>query len=365
MLSSSSPSMLSIAALIVLQGRFESTNVDLHKKYGPIVRLAPNRYSIADPSCVRAIYGIGSKFSKSDYYHPFGNPDTSHKDIFSERSNEVHSANRRKQANMYSMTSLKNYEPFVDRVNSTFFGKLKEFSETGQSFDLFTWMQFYAFDVIGEITIGRTFGMLEAGNDKDGLLDAVDFVNAKYGARLGHLPELHVPFLWLAQTLKLATGLESVTKAVEEQIALRKSGESVSDRADFLGKSLDLIEREKLDRFDLFNVVATNIGAGSDTTAISATAIIYYLMKNPKCMRKLRKELDDHVVAGELSETATFQEGQRLEYLQAVIKEALRLHPAVGMPLARVVPPGGATLAGQFFPENVRRTTCSLAPDIN
>lgn len=148
--------------------------------------------------------------------------------------------------------------------------------------------------------------------------------------------------------------MEVVQSAVDEQVAIRKSGASVSDRHDFLGKSLDFLEREKFDRFDLFNVIGANIGAGSDTTGISATAIIYFLMKNARCMQKLRREIDDAKAVGELSETVTFQEGQKLQYLQAVIKEALRLHPAVGMPLARVVPQGGAMLAGQFFPENVR-----------
>lgn len=42
-----------------------------------------------------------------------------------------------------------------------------------------------------------------------------------------------------------------------------------------------------------------------------------------------------------------------MEYLQASIKEALRLHPATGLPLARVVPEGGATLSGTYFPAGV------------
>jgi cytochrome P450 len=48
-----------------------------------------------------------------------------------------------------------------------------------------------------------------------------------------------------------------------------------------------------------------------------------------------------------------FKEAQNLPYLQAVIKEALRLHPASGLPLGRVVPKGGAEIAGYYFPEQV------------
>lgn len=39
-----------------------------------------------------------------------------------------------------------------------------------------------------------------------------------------------------------------------------------------------------------------------------------------------------------------------LPYLSAVIKEALRCHPAVGLVLETIVPPGGVTVAGEFLP---------------
>lgn len=35
------------------------------------------------------------------------------------------------------------------------------------------------------------------------------------------------------------------------------------------------------------------------------------------------------------------------------------MHPATGLPLAQVVPKGGATLCGRFFPEGVRDSASS------
>lgn len=57
--------------------------------------------------------------------------------------------------------------------------------------------------------------------------------------------------------------------------------------------------------------------------------------------------------SGIIKDTVTFVDSQQMTYLQAVIKEALRMHPATGLPLSRVVPRGGATISGQFFPEGV------------
>lgn len=50
----------------VEQGSFHHENIDLHERYGPVVRLAPGFFSISAPD--KTIYGIGSKFPKGDWY---------------------------------------------------------------------------------------------------------------------------------------------------------------------------------------------------------------------------------------------------------------------------------------------------------
>lgn len=325
----------------------------LTRTQGPIVRLAPNRYSISDPKAIRTIYGPGSKFSKSDYYRPFGHPDDANKDIFSERSNAKHAQEKRRSANLYSMSSLVMYEPFVDKVNEEFMAAISDHARTDRAFDLFTWMQFYAFDVIGEITIGSSFGLIDAGHDKDGLLHAIHLTGITYSSHAGLIPELHPLCIWLQDILPFSSPWKVVLGCIGGEIAKRTQGESFSDRQDFLEKCTELKKAGKMDQPTMFNVIGANIGAGSDTTGITLTAVIYYLMRNPQCLQKLRQEIDTADEEGRLSTPLTFQEGQKLPYLQATIKEALRLHPAVGQILSRVVPEGGAELAGRFFPPGV------------
>jgi hypothetical protein len=48
----------------IYKGSFEVTNVELHKKYGPIVRIAPREYSIDDVEAAKTIYGHGNAFVK-------------------------------------------------------------------------------------------------------------------------------------------------------------------------------------------------------------------------------------------------------------------------------------------------------------
>ena len=97
-------------------------------------------------------------------------------------------------------------------------------------------------------------------------------------------------------------------------------------------------------------MATSNIFAGSDTTAISTRAILYHLLKNPACKTKLVAELDAAKKEGKLTLPVSLAQADRLPYLQAVMYEALRLHPAVGMSLPRISPSSGATIAGRFIP---------------
>jgi cytochrome P450 len=108
---------------------------------------------------------------------------------------------------------------------------------------------------------------------------------------------------------------------------------------------------ETVDDQQVFSYTVTNMFAGSDTTAISLRAVLYYILKTPQVLARLNEELSAASQAGSLSFPVTWRQSQSLSYLDAVIKEALRLHPAVGLPLERLVPPSGLQLPnGPFLP---------------
>ena len=90
--------------------------------------------------------------------------------------------------------------------------------------------------------------------------------------------------------------------------------------------------------------------AGSETTAISLSAVFYYLLRNPEKLARLRREIDGAALQGLFSDhdtgLVTWTESQKLPYLDACIKEAFRMHPAAGLPLERIVPQPGVEIAG-------------------
>ena len=139
----------------------------------------------------------------------------------------------------------------------------------------------------------------------------------------------------------------------KERKSMEKSARGKDEAEDFLEKLMNARDQDpdKVTDYHIFVMGQSNVTAGSDTTAISLSSIMWHLMTNPEAMSKLREEIDDFTAQGRCSTAVTFQETQEMPYFQAVIKEALRMHAATGLPLWRVVPAGGAEISGRFFPE--------------
>lgn len=74
----------------VRRGHFEKDNIRLHQTYGPVVRIAPNHYSINDINALKTIYGTGSKFPKSDWYEAWKHPDPDRWTLFPDRNIKRH-----------------------------------------------------------------------------------------------------------------------------------------------------------------------------------------------------------------------------------------------------------------------------------
>lgn len=72
--------------------------------------------------------------------------------------------------------------------------------------------------------------------------------------------------------------------------------------------------------------------AGSETTSISIEWGFVEMMRNPHVMQKVRNEIDTVVGLHRKAEESDFE---KLPYLQAVVKETLRLHPVLPLLLPR------------------------------
>jgi cytochrome P450 len=260
------------------------------------------------------------------------------------------------------MSTLVEFEPFVDSTTQLFLSRIEELytsSHSGEpalTCNLGKWLQYYAFDVIGELTFSKRFGFLDQGGDVDNIIAA--FRRAEYVVALGQMP-------WIDRYVRRPIARWSLNPPTSAVVAFTKERvmeklgpraekvEEPSDRKDMLSRFLDAKRAypDLIDDLRVLSYATSNVNAGADTTAITLTAIVYYLLKNPLTLKRLEEEILAAADNGDISSPCiSWTSAQKLPYLDAVIKEALRMHPAVGLILERVVPPAGMTVHGIHIP---------------
>ncbi|KAK5160577.1 hypothetical protein LTS14_001589 [Recurvomyces mirabilis] len=318
--------------------------IELHRKHGSLVRTGPSEVSVSDLSAIKQIYGAGTKFRKSEWYSVW----QGHRkfDLFGERNEQFMQPNA---------DYLRDLEPYVDDAVKVFLDNMAE--RSGQVLDLGNWVQLFAFgiiyeNVIGGVTFSKRFGFMDAAAD-DGSFGRIEAA-LKSAAWVGQIPILY----WIHDALSpyignhlgIAARHGSLRNFAVQEITARQ--DRGGDQHDILSK-LKAIQKAKPHEMDgngVASMATSNVFAGSDTTAISLRAIIYYLLKNVSYKQRLINEIDTSRSQGRLSDPVKLSEADNMPYLQAVMYEALRLHPAVGMSLPRTVPQGGANIAEHYLP---------------
>ncbi|KAF5617651.1 cytochrome P450 monooxygenase [Fusarium tjaetaba] len=338
-------------------GNYEQTIIELHQRYGDIVRIGPNAVSIADPAALESIYGLKANYRKSKFYNAFmqmnkGKPVES---FFTTQNISWHSAIKRPVSSAYSMTTLTDYEPHVNEVINQLIEQLtvgycSDINQV-QVCPIASWIHFFSFDVIAKMTWSDTIGFLESGEDVDGMIRTMES-DMDYFATVGQMPWVDnlirknpVARYVIKKTSNSAKfGLDKIQQRREKTVL------SSDEQTDFLSKFLKAAKAnpQLVDDQAIVSYMVTNLVAGSDTTAISIRAVLYYLLKTPSAYKRLRDEIDQ---ASLPEGPVSWADSQKLPYLNACIKEAFRMHPAVGVPLERLTQSGYKLPNGVQVPE--------------
>ncbi|KAK3348217.1 cytochrome P450 [Neurospora tetraspora] len=347
-------------------GKLPYSVLDFHARYGPVVRISPNSLSFADPQAWKDIYGHRSpgqeEFAKPNlFYRTKGIPPS----ILSE-TRENHGVLRKLMAHGFSERSMRAQEGIIGGyVNALIsglrghcFGKeekkddgVSSEKETEQKkqqpvpLDMVSWYNWTTFDVIGDLAFGEPFGCLEKA-EYDPWVDAIG-KSVRFGSILLAIRVL---------------GLEDVVHPIIEKLSnkarrfhrkrtmdkLQRRVNLTKERPDFLEGLLQKREEWGMDMERLAANASLLIIAGSETTATLLSGATYLLLKHPEAMKKLIEEVRSTFKS---EEEITLSSVGSLEYMLACINEAMRLYPPVPIGMPRVVPKGGAKVAGTFVPE--------------
>ncbi|KAL2221180.1 putative PDA-like cytochrome P450 monooxygenase [Thermoascus aurantiacus ATCC 26904] len=285
-------------------GRFELTQKLLHE----------NMVSLNDPDLIDTIYGIKGNWVK--FYH--GNS----------TDNAEHARMKRPIAKFYSLNGVLPIEPHIDSNIKRFCQRLEEEyingPNAGKPCNLGDWLLYYTWDVVGEATFSKPIGFLEKGAYINDTLKVSEKA-LDYFALVESIIRMGPP------------SFSFITQLSIKFLQARLTGEDQHDpsKPDFLDKFLEA-KKTHPDIVDdlMISYLLINMIAGADTMAIT---LLY---------RRLQKELDE---AG-FSTPVSYKDARTLPYMDAVIREAMRMHPGVGMPLERRVPEGGLHVAGHYIP---------------
>ncbi|RVD85055.1 uncharacterized protein DFL_003386 [Arthrobotrys flagrans] len=343
------------------KGNFLFRLEDWHRKYGPIVRTAPNIIHFNDIDTYNQVFKVATKFPKSATLYT--NPSTQGSLL---NIVDFHDAHLRRSALQpyFSKQSVRKLENLINSKVSKFLDRLGSMN----TINISRGFRCLACDVITTYSYEKCFEALEdAEFAPDWLLAFESMLDAPRIAVI--FPPIIMFFTWLFEKLDRGT--------------IRRISPSISAVLDFSDQCRTAVMRQKTrwdagetDMVTIFaqlfqddpkkgrkastdNELAADalltISAGMDTTGHTLTLATYHLVKNPDIQGRLLSELK--TVMKHPKDDVSEETLEKLPFLQACLKESLRFAHGVPGPLPRDVPANGATIMGHYLPPGTITTT--------
>ncbi|KAK4938717.1 hypothetical protein LTR10_020900 [Elasticomyces elasticus] len=326
----------------------------LHKKYGKVVRVGPNKLSFISPEAYKEIYGHRpgkSEMPKDQVYYG-----TLAKENLIVSNNADHARIRRLLAHAFSDRSLREQEDIMKQYVDLFMTRIAPVAQIGKSLDMVSWYNFTTFDIIGDLAFGEAFGSLEKSALHPWIQMIFEGIKAGTWLRCArYWPLLSKLLSWLIP--KELIRKRDDHQALATQKVQKRLQQNV-DRKDFTSYILRHNDEKGMSVREIEVNANLLIIAGSETTATLLSGATYYLSLNP---RALKKATDEVRLTFQSEDEITIDRAGRLSYLMAVVEESFRLYPPVPTGLPRVVPAGGEVIDGKFVPGGTAVAISQLA----
>ncbi|KAI8321111.1 cytochrome P450 [Martensiomyces pterosporus] len=333
-------------------GTFGDTCESDYYKYGDIYVAGPSMVVLSNPADCRKILG-SHQFKKSEFYQAFALIDDT---IFTTQSAELTHLRRRQVGPAFTHGYLAEMESTIldcgiVSVKKKWDSILAQSTDGKATVNYSLHFSLTTFDVISALGYGQKFHAL-----RDNETQIVRWVNNYNKLAICHVAipfATYFPVNLITRSLIKSRNefVDFGNAAAEQRREMLRFGNTEKPR-DILQALLDGEDPESKAKMTPTQVTAENIGfliGGTDTTSLTMTWTLHYLMLYPDVYKKAVVEVrsafaHDHLV--------TFAEGRvQLPYIEACIYESMRIRAVSGVFLPRIVPKGGATFQGHFIPE--------------
>lgn len=325
---------LSIAAF---KGRRAQWLYELHKQYGPVVRVAPGEVSVADSTHYRTIYS---------------NPKASHKDpsfygaasftgldnIFQMTSREQHAARRKLVAAPYSPQSMHKLEHIIrskSRLLADRFLSDAAASRRG-TVDAYELCALFSFELVCAAGFAKDFSSRSSALS---VLRAMETSGPRFifNAIFPPLKDAswsHKMPGRAGATYRAHNYWHECSRQMVREYLDRKDSEDIQDY--LLAPFRDGVDGwlgRQLSEAEFVEEAMGIMLAGSGTTSSTLTYLIYAISQPQN--QHVQDHLREEVLA--LSGTDDLAELRGAPYMNAVIKETLRLYPTIISTLPRIL----------------------------
>ncbi|KAI1170436.1 trichodiene oxygenase [Nemania sp. FL0916] len=321
---------------VVQHGQYTFKIADLHKKYGPIVRISPHELHINDHAFIDQLYrqdGIWDKYGWAV-------------DAFATQGaglltpqHDLHRARRQPLNPFFSKAKVHSRQEMLERYLDKLCARISAFANTGQTFNLGAAITAFTRDVAFDYILGKSYRSLDADDFDEVMLSATRGSGQFW--RLGKHMRFIGPMLKALPTDWVIKHGDHVTKIffrflkqnledTERLVAAKGRLESDASNIvyEIMNSSLPASEKTTSRVFD---EVAVITGAGYETTAGALRTALYHVYDKKPILERLRAELA-------IIDTRDLKALEQLPYLKAVLMEGLRISPALGTRLSRIAP---------------------------
>ncbi|KAL6713983.1 hypothetical protein ACLMJK_008477 [Lecanora helva] len=296
---------------------------------GSLARIGPNHLLTNDLIAMQNILAVRLKYTRSAWYDSL-RLDPHRSNLVTERNSQKHSRLRHQLSTGYGGKDIESMENAIDTRLKEWIYLIDRAWVSGpwetRKFDIGRSIQFLMTDIISHLSFGEPLGFVQ------------------------HQKDMHDFFRTLETRLRIVEQFSVLTEFNTLLVKLssikwlkRKLIPSATDHHG-VGRILRVSSRPSRSLMD-------KRFAGSDSIATALSATLLNIIINPSVCASLQAEIDTAVARGVLTDIVQNDEVNReLSYLQACIKEGLRIFPPITALRERVTPPEGDTINGYHVP---------------
>ncbi|KAB8220459.1 cytochrome P450 [Aspergillus novoparasiticus] len=323
-----------LAALTI--GSIHFRIAEMHRKYGPIVRISPYELHIDDAEYYETLYSRDAPRDKSLHLTGmFGEPASA----FGTVDHRRHRIRRQPMNPFFSQQRIRQLEPMLRDMVDKLCDGLRAWKDRHTPLHMYHPFNAFTTDVVVQYTMGDSFHYLDDpdfspqwSKTMQAIMNAgIQFKQFRWFISLFEL----LP-RWLVMSINpdIGPAIDQKNETNAWAAFPQATGQVCPEAPYFMLFWIARSPPEEKTADHLSQEVFTVMVAGGETTARNLATITFHLLNNPDKLEKLREELNRLDPDG----TASIVEYEAMPYLTSVMLEGLRITNAVATRLQRSSP---------------------------